>query len=48
MHPLSHAFTIGGTILKESDDLVILRVTFDSILSEASSLGLQSSFSKTW
>ena len=25
-----HALTIGGTMLKESDDLVILGVTFDS------------------
>ena len=30
MHPQSHPLTIGGTVLKESDDLVILRVTFDS------------------
>ena len=30
MHPLPHAFTIGRTVLKESDDLVILGVTFDS------------------
>ena len=30
MHPQSPALTIGGTVLKESDDLVILRVTFDS------------------
>ena len=29
MHPLSPSLTIGGTVLKESDDLVILRVTFD-------------------
>ena len=28
MHPKSHEFTIGGTVLKESDDLVILGVTF--------------------
>ena len=28
MHPQSHALTIGGTVLKESDDLVILGVTF--------------------
>ena len=32
MHPLSPPFTIGGTVLKVSDDLVILRVTFDSKL----------------
>ena len=30
MHPQSHTLTIGGTVLKESDDLVILGVTFDS------------------
>ena len=30
MHPHSSPLTIGGTVLKESDDLVILRVTFDS------------------
>ena len=30
MHPQSFPLTIGGTVLKESDDLVILGVTFDS------------------
>ena len=30
MHPQSLSLTIGGTVLKESDDLVILGVTFDS------------------
>ena len=30
MHPLSPPLTIGGTVLKKSDDLVILGVTFDS------------------
>ena len=30
MHPQSPPLTIGGTVLKESDDLVILGVTFDS------------------
>ena len=30
MHPQSPALTIGKTMLKESDDLVILGVTFDS------------------
>ena len=30
MHSQSPALTIGGTVLKESDDLVILGVTFDS------------------
>ena len=29
MHPQSPPLTIGGTVLKESDDLVILGVTFD-------------------
>ena len=31
MHPQSPSLTIGWTVLKESDDLVILEVTFDSI-----------------
>ena len=30
MHPQSPPLTIGGTVLKESDDLVILGVAFDS------------------
>ena len=30
VHPESPALTIGGTVLKESDDLVILGVIFDS------------------
>ena len=30
MHPQSPTLTIGGTVLKESDGLVILGVTFDS------------------
>ena len=30
MHPQSPPLTTGGTVLKESDDLVILGVTFDS------------------
>ena len=30
MHPQSHPLTIGRTLLKESDDLIILGVTFDS------------------
>ena len=38
MHPQSPPLTIDGTVLKESDDLDILGVTFDSTLS---------SFSKT-
>ena len=32
IHPQSPALTIGRTVLKESDDLVILGVTFDSKL----------------
>ena len=32
MHPLSPPLTIGGTVLKELDDLVILGATFDSKL----------------
>ena len=30
MHPQSPQLTIGGTVLKESDDLVTLGMTFDS------------------
>ena len=30
MHPQSPPLTIGGTLLKESDDLVILGMTFHS------------------
>ena len=30
MHPQSLSLTIGGTVQKESDDLDILGVTFDS------------------
>ena len=30
MHPQSPPLTIGGTVLKESDDLVNLGVTFNS------------------
>ena len=33
IHPQSSQLTIAGTVLKESDDLVILRVIFDSKLS---------------
>ena len=29
MYPQSPPLTIGGTVLKDSDDLVILGVTFD-------------------
>ena len=48
MHPQTPPLTFNGSVLKESDDLDILGVTFDSELREASLLGLQSSFSKTW
>ena len=54
MHPQSPALTIGGTVLKESDDLAILRVTFDSKMTfekhfpEQSSFSFQSSFSTAW
>ena len=30
MHPKSPSLTIGGTVLNELDDLVILGLTFDS------------------
>ena len=30
MHPQSPPITVGGTVLKQSDDLVIFGVTFDS------------------
>ena len=53
MHPQSPPLTIGVTVLKQSDDLVILRVTFDSKMTfeqhlrsaskAASLLGFQSS-----
>ena len=32
MHPLSPPLTIGGTVLKEHDDLIILGMTFGSKL----------------
>ena len=32
MHPKSPTLTIGGTVLKESSDLFILGVTFDSTM----------------
>ena len=43
MHPHPPTLTIGGTTLEESDDLVILRVTFDFKMTLGSSLGFQSS-----
>ena len=49
IHPQSPALTIGGTVLKESDDLVILGVTFDSKMTfEKHFLCFQSSFSMAW
>ena len=40
MHPQSLTLTIGETVLKESDYLVLFAVTFDSKMTfEASSLG---------
>ena len=42
MHPQSPPLTIGGTVLKESDDLVILGVTFDSKMTQRSSLNQMS------
>ena len=39
MHPQSPPLTIGGTILVESDDLVILGVTFDSKMTFEKHLG---------
>ena len=38
MHPQSPPLTIGGTVLKESDGLVILGVTFDSKMTFAKHL----------
>ena len=38
MYPQSPPLTIGGTVLKESDDLVILGVTFDSKMTFAKHL----------
>ena len=49
MHPQSPALTIDGTMLKESDDLVILGVTFDSKMTFETHLRcFQSSFSTDW
>ena len=46
MHPQSPALTISGTVLKESDDLVKLGVTFDSKMTFDKHLRcFQSSFS---
>ena len=51
VHPLSPPLTIGGTVLKESDDLDICigsDNSFQNDFLEASSLDFQSSFSKAW
>ena len=42
MHPQSPPLTIAGTVLKESDDLVILGVTFDSKITFEKHLSLVS------
>ena len=51
MYPQSSLLTIGGTVMKESNDLVILgmvtfysKMTFEKYLLEL----LKSIFSKTW
>ena len=50
MHPQSPASTIGGTVLKESADPVILGVTFDSKMTFKKDLRSisRSSFSTAW
>ena len=48
MHPQPPPLTIDGTVLKESGNLDILGVTFDSMLTFEKHLGFQNSFSKTW
>ena len=50
MHPQSLPLTIGGTVLKESDDLVIMGVTFDSKMTFEKHLHSVSraASSKTW
>ena len=47
MHPQSPALTIFVTVLKESDDLVILGVTFDYEMTFGKHL-FQSSISTAW
>ena len=47
MYPQSPLLTIGSTVLKESNVLSILGVTFDSRVT-FSLLGFHSSFSKAW
>ena len=48
MHPQSPVLTIGGTVLKESDDLVILGVTFDSKMTFDKHLRSVSRASSQW
>ena len=53
IHPQSTSLTLGGTVLKESADLVILEVMFDakiiiSITLLALSLRFQSCSSEAW
>ena len=48
MHPQSPALTIGGTVLKESDDLVILGVTFDSKMTFEKHLRSHSRAASEW
>ena len=47
MHPQSLTLTIGGTVLREFNDLVILGVTFASKMTLEKHLAMQSDFSKT-
>ena len=47
IHPQSPPLTTGGTVLKESDGLVILGASFDSKRPLRSIPRFQSSFSKT-
>ena len=49
MHPQSPTLTIVGTVLKESDDIVILGSTFDSKITFEKHLRcFQSIFSTAW
>ena len=51
MHPQLPPLAIGGTVLKDSDDLVILGVTFNSKMTfekHLRSVSRACSFSKIW
>ena len=48
MHPQSPALTIVVTVLKESDDLVLLAVTFDSKMTFEKHLRLVSKATSQW